>query len=61
MGAAWGVPIARVEVQIDDGPWMATRLDAPPLLAETEVQTDDESLRQGTGHGLVPQGRSRGY
>jgi DMSO/TMAO reductase YedYZ molybdopterin-dependent catalytic subunit len=43
MGAAWGAPIASVEVQIDDGPWMPTRLDAPPLLAETEVQTDDES------------------
>jgi DMSO/TMAO reductase YedYZ molybdopterin-dependent catalytic subunit len=27
MGAAWGAPIARVEVQIDDGPWMAARLD----------------------------------
>jgi DMSO/TMAO reductase YedYZ molybdopterin-dependent catalytic subunit len=61
MGAAWGAPIARVDIQIDDGPWMATRLDAPPLLAETEVQTDDESLREGTGHGLVRQGRSHGY
>jgi DMSO/TMAO reductase YedYZ molybdopterin-dependent catalytic subunit len=28
-GAAWGAPIAAVEVQIDDGPWMATRLDDP--------------------------------
>jgi hypothetical protein len=27
MGAAWGAPIAAVEVQIDDGPWMAARLD----------------------------------
>lgn len=27
MGAAWGAPIARVEVQINDGPWMAARLD----------------------------------
>jgi DMSO/TMAO reductase YedYZ molybdopterin-dependent catalytic subunit len=26
-GAAWGAPIARVEVQINDGPWMPTRLD----------------------------------
>jgi DMSO/TMAO reductase YedYZ molybdopterin-dependent catalytic subunit len=30
MGAAWGAPIARVEVQIDDGPWMAARLDRQP-------------------------------
>jgi hypothetical protein len=27
MGAAWGAPIARVEVQIDAGPWRAARLD----------------------------------
>src|SRR5215210_1049337 len=26
MGAAWGAPIAEVEVQIDDGPWTAARL-----------------------------------
>jgi hypothetical protein len=30
MGAAWGAPIAAVEVQIDDGPWTAAQLDAPP-------------------------------
>jgi DMSO/TMAO reductase YedYZ molybdopterin-dependent catalytic subunit len=29
-GAAWGAPIAAVEVQIDDGPWMVARLDDPP-------------------------------
>jgi DMSO/TMAO reductase YedYZ molybdopterin-dependent catalytic subunit len=27
MGAAWGAPIAEVEVQIDDGPWMTATLD----------------------------------
>lgn len=26
-GAAWGQPIAKVEVQIDDGPWQAAKLD----------------------------------
>ncbi|HEX8344372.1 MAG TPA: molybdopterin-dependent oxidoreductase [Actinoplanes sp.] len=26
-GAAWGAPVARVEVQIDDGHWRAARLD----------------------------------
>jgi DMSO/TMAO reductase YedYZ molybdopterin-dependent catalytic subunit len=26
-GAAWGAPIAAVEVKIDDGPWMRARLD----------------------------------
>jgi DMSO/TMAO reductase YedYZ molybdopterin-dependent catalytic subunit len=29
MGAAWGAPIAAVEVQVDDGPWMPARLDRP--------------------------------
>jgi DMSO/TMAO reductase YedYZ molybdopterin-dependent catalytic subunit len=29
MGAAWGVPIAAVQVQIDNGPWLAARLDSP--------------------------------
>jgi DMSO/TMAO reductase YedYZ molybdopterin-dependent catalytic subunit len=27
IGAAWGAPIAEVEVQIDDGPWRTARLD----------------------------------
>jgi DMSO/TMAO reductase YedYZ molybdopterin-dependent catalytic subunit len=26
-GAAWGAPIAKVEVQIDDGPWQGATLD----------------------------------
>ena len=26
-GVAWGAPIARVEVQIDDGPWQAATID----------------------------------
>ena len=30
MGAAWGGPIAAVEVQIDDGPWRMATLDDPP-------------------------------
>ena len=30
MGAAWGAPIAEVEVRIDDGPWMTAELDDPP-------------------------------
>ena len=27
IGMAWGAPIAKVEVQIDDGPWMAAIID----------------------------------
>jgi DMSO/TMAO reductase YedYZ molybdopterin-dependent catalytic subunit len=30
LGAAWGAPIARVEVQIDGGPWMEATLDRQP-------------------------------
>jgi DMSO/TMAO reductase YedYZ molybdopterin-dependent catalytic subunit len=30
MGAAWGAPIAAVEVQIDDTPWVAAKLDDRP-------------------------------
>jgi len=29
MGAAWGAPIAEVEVQIDDGPWRTATLEHP--------------------------------
>jgi DMSO/TMAO reductase YedYZ molybdopterin-dependent catalytic subunit len=28
VGAAWGAPIERMEVKIDDGPWMAATIDA---------------------------------
>ena len=27
VGAAWGGPIARVEVRIDDGPWLSAAID----------------------------------
>jgi len=30
MGAAWGAPIAGVEVQIDNGPWREARLERQP-------------------------------
>jgi DMSO/TMAO reductase YedYZ molybdopterin-dependent catalytic subunit len=30
MGAAWGAPIAAVEVKIDDGAWMEARLERQP-------------------------------
>lgn len=29
MGAAWGAPIASVEVRVDDGPWQPARLHRP--------------------------------
>ena len=30
LGAAWGAPIAKVEVRIDGGPWRATKLARTP-------------------------------
>jgi hypothetical protein len=27
VGAAWGAPVARVEVQVDDGPWRSATID----------------------------------
>ena len=30
MGAAWGAPIARVEVQVDEGPWRPARVHRQP-------------------------------
>ena len=30
MGAAWGAPIARVQVQVDDGPWREARVQRQP-------------------------------
>jgi DMSO/TMAO reductase YedYZ molybdopterin-dependent catalytic subunit len=47
MGAAWGAPIAAVQVQIDDGPWTAARLHHPAPIAAVESQTDDEARRRG--------------
>ena len=60
MGAAWGAPIASVEIQVDDGPWMTTRLDPPPpLMANNEM--DDETLRAGTAEGHGMQENGHGY
>ena len=33
LGAAWGAPIAAVQVQIDEGPWLAARLESPAWVA----------------------------
>jgi DMSO/TMAO reductase YedYZ molybdopterin-dependent catalytic subunit len=40
-GAAWGAPIAAVEVQIDNGPWLPTRLLKPEPLSRVETEMDD--------------------
>jgi DMSO/TMAO reductase YedYZ molybdopterin-dependent catalytic subunit len=35
LGAAWGAPIAAVEVRVDDGPWMAATLFGPVARARS--------------------------
>jgi hypothetical protein len=62
MGAAWGAPIAAVQVQIDDGPWMAARLESPAPIAPADVQIDDGlwAATRLESHALHRK-RSRGY
>ena len=58
MGAAWGAPIARVEVQIDNGTWMPTSLDTVQLtkvqslrLEVLDVQLGNARVRASTRSG----------
>jgi DMSO/TMAO reductase YedYZ molybdopterin-dependent catalytic subunit len=48
-GAAWGAPVTRVEVQIDDGPWMEASLDA--LAAWGKKPATPPSSNFGRPHG----------
>jgi DMSO/TMAO reductase YedYZ molybdopterin-dependent catalytic subunit len=59
MGAAWGAPIAAVEVQVDNGPWMPTRLDRRPHGIEAE--TDEEHLTANSGDYGHSRRRRRDY
>ncbi len=56
-GAAWGAPIAAVEVQIDNGPWRAATLDRPAPLAADEIQ----STGTNTADSLESSARRRRY
>jgi DMSO/TMAO reductase YedYZ molybdopterin-dependent catalytic subunit len=64
MGAAWGAPVAAVEIQIDDGPWTAARLESHPApIAPADTQFDDgpsssANLESPASH---TRRRSRGY
>jgi DMSO/TMAO reductase YedYZ molybdopterin-dependent catalytic subunit len=53
-GAAWGAPITAVQVQIDEGPWVPAKLQAPPR---------DATLPEDNPDGLSAFDRrhSRGY
>ena len=40
LGAAWGAPIAEVEVRIDDGPWMTAELQDPPSRTRSRSRSE---------------------
>jgi DMSO/TMAO reductase YedYZ molybdopterin-dependent catalytic subunit len=52
MGAAWGAPVAAVEVQVDDGPWMPTWL---------QRQADDERSTAAMDDGSAMHRRRHSY
>jgi DMSO/TMAO reductase YedYZ molybdopterin-dependent catalytic subunit len=59
-GAAWGAPIAAVEVQIDNGPWRAARIDRPDTFVD---QNDNATIAGEDSFGSSGHHRSgrRGY
>jgi DMSO/TMAO reductase YedYZ molybdopterin-dependent catalytic subunit len=40
LGAAWGAPIAEVEVRIDNGPWMTAELQDPPSRTRSRARSE---------------------
>ena len=57
-GAAWGAPIARVEVQVDDGPWQAAKLDRRPQPASPGRSGHSTGARQRPANTPSPRARS---
>ena len=47
MGAAWGAPIAAVEVQIDDGPWLRRSSDSPAATKIAWLRVEVLDIRLG--------------
>jgi DMSO/TMAO reductase YedYZ molybdopterin-dependent catalytic subunit len=45
LGAAWGAPIAKVEVQVDGGAWQATRLVRHPSRAKGSRHGDESAWK----------------
>jgi DMSO/TMAO reductase YedYZ molybdopterin-dependent catalytic subunit len=60
MGAAWGAPIAAVEVQVDDGPWMPTWLQRRAGMG-AEAQADDERSTPAMDDGSAIHRRRHSY
>jgi DMSO/TMAO reductase YedYZ molybdopterin-dependent catalytic subunit len=66
MGAAWGAPIAKVEVRVDDGAWQATKLVRHLSRGRGSRHGDKSAWKFWTLHlGTLPAGehaiRSRAY
>ena len=61
LGAAWGAPIAAVQVQIDEGPWLAARLESPAWVAAEEAPTDGTSIASSLDNSVSHRRSSRGY
>lgn len=61
-GAAWGAPIAAVQVQIDGGPWLDATLERPAAHNSEEDQTDATTATGNERDGLARRARrARGY
>lgn len=61
-GAAWGAPIAAVQVQIDHGPWLDATLERPAAHDIEENQTDATTATQDRRDSFARRGRhARGY
>lgn len=60
MGVAWGAPIAAVEVQVDNGPWMPVRLERPSSTA-LDNDTDDQPSAAEMDRGTDVSKKRRGY
>ena len=54
VGVAWGAPIARVEVRIDNGPWTAAKLVGPPVTREENHVVTRGGSGRSTGERPLP-------
>ena len=61
MGAAWGAPIARVEVQVDNGPWMEARLHRIPSDLREQFEEEEEPSTEDANEHASRHRRRRGY
>ncbi len=61
-GAAWGAPVTRVEVQIDDGPWMEASSGRPGGVGQEDRHSSllkFEGLTGTASHADIPGGSGR--